>query len=70
MKTAEIVPTYREVREAKTWLGGPTHIIQKQHIPGYQGHVHHLQGESQHGKTFARITAECLNERCEVGQFP
>ncbi|EGR29386.1 hypothetical protein IMG5_156660 [Ichthyophthirius multifiliis] len=67
MNTTQLVPTYDDVRTGKTWVGGPTYEIQKQHIPGYQGHVKALEAESQHGKTFAKITAECINNRYKSG---
>lgn len=67
MNTTLNVPTYEDVRSGQSWLGGPTHVLQRQHIPGYRGHVRGLQAESLHGKTFARVTAECLNNRFTRG---
>ena len=42
MNTTKNVPNYDEVQNGITWIGGTTHEIQRQHIPGYQGHVHGL----------------------------
>ncbi len=67
MKTAELVPNYLEVKGGETWIGGPTHRLQRQHVPGYQGFVKALDAENVHGKTFARVTAECLNQRNYTG---
>ena len=50
-----------------SWIGGPTHSLQRQHIPGYGGHVPSLMSENVHGKGFARVSAECLNARTSQG---
>ena len=44
----------------KTWVGGPTHRIKDQHIPGYTGHIHGLESENLHGKPYARLTNQSL----------
>lgn len=67
MKTQGLVPNYLEVRNGETWVGGPTHMLQKQHVPGYQGHVKGIDAENLHGKTFAKISAETLNYRNSRG---
>lgn len=67
MKTTQTVPEFGHIQDGTTWLGGPTHELQRQHIPGYQGHVHSLFAENVHGKNFARVTSECLNSRTNVG---
>lgn len=67
MRTTQTVPEFGHIQDGTTWLGGPTHELQKQHIPGYQGHVHSLFAENVHGKNFARVTSECLNQRATVG---
>ena len=36
-------------------------------IPGYMGHVAQLKAENQIGKTFAKITADCLESRVKQG---
>jgi hypothetical protein len=40
-----------------SWIGGPTHTLQRQHIPGYGGHVSTLTSENVHGKGFSRVSA-------------
>jgi hypothetical protein len=39
MQTTKTVPNFDEVQNGATWVGGPTHELQRQHIPGYQGHI-------------------------------
>jgi hypothetical protein len=67
MNTTKQVPDYDHIQNGVTWLGGTTHELQRQHIPGYAGHVHSLHAENIYGKNFARVTAECLNERNSKG---
>lgn len=43
------------------WLGGPSHHVQRQHIPGYKGHVAGMQAENLFGHPFAKLSAESLN---------
>jgi len=45
-----------------TWIGGPTHEIKQQHIPGYQGHIAYLKSDCIFGKSFAKITNQCSNK--------
>lgn len=61
------IPSYEGDIQGETWKGGPTHHVQRQHIPRYGGHVHGLISENQFGKPYARITADCLNDRVESG---
>lgn len=53
--------------DVQTWTGGPMHTIRKQHIPGYAGHIYHLQAENQFAKSFAKITNNCIEENLEKG---
>jgi hypothetical protein len=50
-----------------TWTGGPTHHVQKQHIPGYCGHVKGLQAENLYGEPFAKLTAQTFNDTMTRG---
>eukprot|EP01016_Furgasonia_blochmanni_P025217 TRINITY_DN2714_c0_g1_i5.p1 TRINITY_DN2714_c0_g1~~TRINITY_DN2714_c0_g1_i5.p1 ORF type:complete len:269 (+),score=53.25 TRINITY_DN2714_c0_g1_i5:64-870(+) len=50
-----------------TWNGGPTYKLQRQHIPGYEGHVKHLISENLYARPYAKLTGECLNERVKPG---
>ena len=46
-----------------TWIGGPTHEKRQQHLPGYQGHVTYLESDGQFGKSFAKITNNCMSKQ-------
>lgn len=54
---------------SQTWVGGPTHHIKDQHIPGYTGHVHSLASENLHGKPYAKLTNESLTGEVKKGNF-
>jgi hypothetical protein len=54
-------------RYAKNWIGGPTHEVKAQHVPGYRGHVHGVVSENLHGKSYARTTASSLNREMARG---
>ena len=47
-------------RTAVSWICGPTHKINKQHVPGYTGHVHGLVSENVMGKSFAKSTSTAI----------
>jgi len=55
------IPSNDQDIQGLTWAGGPTHHVQKQHIPGYCGHVHGLQAENLYGQPFAKLTAETFS---------
>jgi len=61
------IPSNEEEIYNLTWEGGPTHHLQKQHIPGYCGHVKSLKAENLHGHPFAKLTADALEERLPKG---
>ena len=42
MNTTNLVPNDFQIQQGTTWIGGPTHELQRQHIPGYSGHIHGL----------------------------
>ena len=50
-----------------TYVCGPTHNVQHQHIPGYTGHVSGMYSENLHGKPYAKQTADSLCDRVEPG---
>lgn len=50
--------TSLQAAKRTSWVGGPTHNVQDQHIPGYIGHVHSMYAENLHGKSFAKLTAD------------
>jgi hypothetical protein len=61
------IPSVEKDIKGLTWVGGPTHHIQKQHIPGYCGHVRGVKSEGLIGATFAKITAKSLNNEIDKG---
>ncbi len=61
------IPSNEEDVYSLTWTGGPTHHLQKQHIPGYCGHVKGLKAENLHGQPFAKLTADALEDRLPKG---
>lgn len=54
--------------KAKTWEGGSTYGLRRQHIPGYKGFVPSIKSENLHGETFTKITATALklNEQKKI----
>jgi hypothetical protein len=54
-------------QQQTTWIGGPTHAIQDQHIPLYTGHIHGLESENLFGKTYARLTNDSFKNRDDRG---
>ena len=61
------IPSSEQEIKNLYWTGGPTHHLQKQHVPGYCGHVKGLQAENLYGQPFARLTADTLQDRIERG---
>jgi hypothetical protein len=61
------IPSVENDIKGLAWVGGPTHHIQNQHIPGYCGHVRGLKAESLLGAPFAKLTAKSLNNQIEKG---
>lgn len=70
MNTTKTIPNILHIEEGVSWIGGPTHVLQRQHIPGYGGHIPSIVSENVHGKGFSRISAECLNQRNSTGFKP
>lgn len=65
------LPTSREMnkevfgnrsREAVNWIGGPTHMVRRQMIPGYAGHQQGSVNKGLIHKSFAKVTAELFSE--------
>ena len=59
--------SFNKYQTSKEWVGGPTHHLQKQHIPGYSGHVNGLISENLYGHPFAKLSSDCLNDRIQRG---
>lgn len=61
------IPSSDQQPQNITWAGGPTHHIQKQHIPGYGGHVKGLHAENLYGQTYAKLTSKTMENRIQRG---
>jgi len=61
------IPAHDKNIQGLTWSGGPTHVVQKQHIPGYRGHVQGLKSENLFGAPFSKLTASSLNGDLQRG---
>lgn len=48
---------------ATNWVGGPTHEVCKQHVPGYTGHVPGVLSENIYSKSYAKCTASAIGNR-------
>ena len=55
---------------ANNWIGGPTHEVMQQHIPGYKGHVAGVKAENYEmtGGSFARTTAKSFLSKLKNGK--
>ena len=55
---------------ANNWIGGPTHEVQNQHIPGYKGHVAGVVAENYEmtGGSFAKTTAKSFLKQLKNGK--
>ncbi len=51
----------------QNWIGGPTHNVKAQHVPGYQGYIPGLKAENLYGKSFARTTSQAINKEHTIG---
>lgn len=49
-------------KEAVNWIGGPTHMVRRQQIPGYAGHQRGAVNKGMIHKSFAKVTAELFSE--------
>ena len=54
-------------RHATNWIGGTTHEMCLQHIPGYRGHVKGVISENLHGLSFAKSTQITIGHRHATG---
>ena len=54
-------------RWARNWVGGPTHEIRRQHVPGYQGCVRGMFNKDFMHKSYARVTASLFARKHPMG---
>jgi hypothetical protein len=50
-----------------TWIGGPTHMLYAQHVPGYQGYVSGIYSENLFGKSYAKTTQKAIKQNYPKG---
>lgn len=54
-------------RDAKTWMNGPTHMIQNQCLPGYTGYIPSVKAENVFSTTYASNTAKSFEGKIVKG---
>ena len=54
-------------RYSQNWIGGPTHELSLQHVPGYQGHVPGMISENVFSKSYAKCTQATIGNRPPKG---
>ena len=54
-------------RDAPNWANGPTHMIRRQEVPGYTGHIKGLLSENLFSESFALSTAKAYCKRHPIG---
>ena len=54
-------------KNAENWMCGPNHMIRRQHVPGYCGHIKGIQAENMHGTTYATNTWQSFTKKHSVG---
>ena len=48
---------------SQNWVSGPTHMIRRQQVPGYTGHVRGMVNRDSMPKSYARVTATLFSKR-------
>jgi hypothetical protein len=54
-------------KNAVNWANGPTHMIRRQEVPGYTGHVKGLISENLFSEGYALSTAKAYTKRHSIG---
>ena len=47
---------------SKNWIAGPTHMIRRQQVPGYTGHIRGMVGRDSMPKSYAKVTATLFSK--------
>ena len=42
---------------SQNWVAGPTHMVRRQQVPGYTGHIRGMVNRDSMSKSYARVTA-------------
>jgi len=54
-------------RHGRNWPSGPNHMIRKQQVPGYTGHIKGLISENLFAKTYGNSTAFAHAKKHNIG---
>lgn len=54
-------------REGENWPGGPNHMIRKQHVPGYTGHIKGLISENLYSQSYAQSSSKAIHKQHPIG---
>ena len=59
-------------KHACNWISGPTHMIRRQEVPGYTGHIRGMVNKDSHSKSYAKVTAQLYSKKhpIEVNNTP
>ena len=47
---------------SQNWMAGPTHMIRRQQVPGYTGHVRGMVNRDAMPKSYAKVTAALFSK--------
>ena len=50
-------------KNAANWISGPTHMMRRQEVPGYTGHVRGMVNKDSMSKSYARVTATLFSKK-------
>lgn len=50
-------------KNAENWISGPTHMMRRQQVPGYTGHVRGMVNKDSMSKSYARVTAALFSKQ-------
>lgn len=45
------------------WIAGPTHMIRRQQVPGYTGHIRGMVNRDSISKSYAKVTATLFSKK-------
>ena len=45
-------------KHASNWIAGPTHMMRRQEVPGYTGHIRGMVNKDSLPKSYAKVTAQ------------
>lgn len=48
---------------SKNWVSGPTHMVRRQQVPGYTGHVRGMVNRDSMSKSYARVTSTLFSKK-------